>query len=266
MSTWVLLRGLARDSRHWDAFPALLASVLPPDARIVALDLPGNGALRDESSPWSIDAMVDACRTPLSLRANPGPVHVMGLSMGAMVAAAWARRYPGELASAVLVNGSAGRVSPPWHRLRPQAWPALLRLSLPATGDEERERRIVALCSNLADPDRAALRWAGYARTRRASKANALRQLVAAARYRLPPAPPRVPMLVVASAADRLVSVECSIALARAWGLPIVLHPAAGHELALDDPRWLARQCARWDAGLRTPAAAVTPSSRVSSG
>ena len=39
MSTWVLLRGLAREARHWGEFPACLASRLA-GARLVAVDLP----------------------------------------------------------------------------------------------------------------------------------------------------------------------------------------------------------------------------------
>ncbi|MBV9892439.1 MAG: alpha/beta hydrolase, partial [Rhizobacter sp.] len=104
MST-VLLRGLARDSRHWGSFPAKLAAAL--DEEVAALDLPGNGELHTEKSPSSVDAMVEAYRDMLRARRTPPPYHVFALSLGAMVAIAWATRYPQECRCLVLVNTSA---------------------------------------------------------------------------------------------------------------------------------------------------------------
>ena len=43
MTTWVFLRGLVRERRHWGKFPADFQRECP-DADIVTLDLPGNGA------------------------------------------------------------------------------------------------------------------------------------------------------------------------------------------------------------------------------
>ncbi len=245
-AAWVLLRGLARDSRHWEAFPARLASSLGAGVDIVTLDLPGNGQLSHQRSPATVAAMVEAYRARLRGRR----VHLLGLSLGAMVAIEWAHRYPGEIASVVLVNGSGGGLSPPWQRMRPGAAWALARTLWPGLSAAEREACIVALCSNGPDGGVTAARWARYAAQSSTSPSNAARQLMAALRFRLPPSRPDVAAIVVASAADRLVSVECSIALARRWGLPLLMHPTAGHEIALDDPGWLARQCARWQSGL----------------
>lgn len=245
-TTWVLLRGLARDARHWNGFPSALQSAIP-GIEVVTPDLPGNGGRHAETSPDTVGGMVEAYRAAIQHLEHP--VHLLGLSLGAMVATEWARRYPDEIASAVLVNGSTAE-SPFWQRMRPHAaWELLQTMFSPV---EQREARIVSICTNVADRETASARWANYARNARTSLANAARQLRAAMRYRAPPGPIGVPALVVASAADRLASVECSIAMARRWGLALALHPCAGHELALDDPRWLARQCARWQAGLET--------------
>lgn len=48
--TWVLLRGLVREQRHWEQFPALLATQLPGD-RVLCLDLAGNGVHWRQPSP-----------------------------------------------------------------------------------------------------------------------------------------------------------------------------------------------------------------------
>jgi hypothetical protein len=42
-----------------------------------------------------------------------------------------------------------------------------------------------------------------------------------------------------------LVSPECSKKLAKHWGLPVLWHDRAGHDLPLDDPDWLVAQIAR---------------------
>jgi pimeloyl-ACP methyl ester carboxylesterase len=55
-----------------------------------------------------------------------------------------------------------------------------------------------------------------------------------------------VPVLVLASAGDRLVDPGCSRSLAKAWKLPIAVHPTAGHDLALDDGPWVAAEVKRW--------------------
>jgi hypothetical protein len=71
-----------------------------------------------------------------------------------------------------------------------------------------------------------------------------VRQLAAALRFRIPRGGHRANLLVVASASDRLVDPACSVLLARRWKVPLRVHPSAGHELALDDPEWLADLCA----------------------
>ncbi|MGZ5183361.1 MAG: alpha/beta fold hydrolase, partial [Ramlibacter sp.] len=77
---------------------------------------------------------------------------------------------------------------------------------------------------------------------------NALRQLWAAARYRAPDRPPAVPLLLLASAGDRLVHPSCSARLADRWEVPLRLHPWAGHDLPLDDPAWVLDHVLSWSA------------------
>jgi hypothetical protein len=78
------------------------------------------------------------------------------------------------------------------------------------------------------------------------SRANALRQLIAAARYRAPTHEPATGILLLGSTHDALVNSLCSKALAEAWQVPLALHPTAGHDLPLDDPQWVAREIGEW--------------------
>lgn len=264
MSTWLLLRGLTRESGHWGAFPAMLRERLP-GARVVAIDLPGNGRLNKEQSPARIEATVESCRRQLQAMAIETPVHLLAMSLGAMVAVEWARRYPDELAACALVNTSLRPFSPWYRRLRPANYGALLGLLRPGQDPRRREETILRLTSRHP-PQRDALidEWTALREAHPVSAANALRQLLAAARYRAPAEAPAVPLLVLSSRCDALVDVQCSRALARGWGVAIVEHPTAGHDLALDDGPWLARQVGEWAVPsltcVRRPAAARCPS------
>lgn len=252
---WLLLRGLTRDQRHWGDFPRHLAEALPPGARVVCIDLPGNGVLNHLRSADRVEGLVEQAREQVRAHGLSGqPVHLLAMSLGAMVAAAWADAHPDEVAAAVLVNTSLRPFSPFWQRLRPGAWGPLLACLLPGTGAERWERNILQLTSQLAvhRPDAAQRlqQWADWRRAYPVSRANALRQLRAAMAFRAPAAPPLVPLLLLNGAADALVHPACSQAVARAWQRPIVVHPAAGHDLPLDDPAWVVAEVVRWGQAL----------------
>ncbi|SDC15242.1 alpha/beta fold hydrolase [Paraburkholderia lycopersici] len=236
---WILLRGLTRESRHWGAFAALLAArdgALP-------LDLPGNGTEAYVRSPLAVDAYVDVLRIEAQRRGARAPYRVLAMSLGGMVATAWALRYPDEIARLVLVNTSMRPHSRVHERLRPSAWPALVRVARHWDG-RERESIAEMLIHGLTCARRDTLAadletWRAIRASAGVSRANALRQLAAAARFRARGAP-RCPVLVVSSRGDRLVDPVCSAQLARAWGAPHAEHPWAGHDLPHDDPQWLA--------------------------
>jgi len=244
VGTWVLLRGLTREARHWGDFPALLAKALP-GGRVVTADLPGNGRRHRERSPTTVEAMADFFEAQrLGLEA---PVNVIAMSLGAMVAVAWAQRHPGAVQSAVLINTSLRPFSPLHHRLRPTHYPALLRLALGAT-PRQWEETVLRLTSRHAGTPQAALleHWLSYRSDCPVSRANALRQLWAASRYRAPPEKPALPLLLLNSAQDQLVDPRCSAALAQAWQCPLRQHPSAGHDLPLDDGGWVIDQVIDW--------------------
>jgi pimeloyl-ACP methyl ester carboxylesterase len=246
MSTWIFLRGLTRECRHWGDFPAAFRRELP-DAEVLVPDLPGNGRLNALRSPASIEAMAEHCRDALREQGARPPYHLLALSLGAMVAASWMARHPDELRGCVLINTSFAGISPMHRRLRPRNWTTLLGLVLPGRSDAARESAILRMTSALAgDRERIVREWSAWRREHPVSRANALRQLWAAARFRIPDLPPAVSVLVLAGAGDALVDPECSRALARRWQADYAEHPAAGHELTLDDGAWVARQVRAW--------------------
>lgn len=246
MRQWILLRGLTREIAHWGGLVAGLQHALPHD-RVLALDLPGNGQLHRAHSPASVPAMVQACRRALAERGATPPYHLLAMSLGAMVAIEWARVAPGDIAGCVLVNTSVRPFSPFYHRLRPRNYVPLLRLVLRGGAPREVEDAVLRMTShNTVARQQALSDWAAVRTLRPVSAANALRQVVAAARYRAPLAAPVDHMLLLASDQDGLVDSRCSQAIARAWNVPLVCHPWAGHDVVLDDPQWVIAQVARW--------------------
>jgi pimeloyl-ACP methyl ester carboxylesterase len=245
-ATWVLLRGLVRERRHWGVFPAQLQAALPGSV-IVAPDLPGNGARCRERSPATVAGMVEACRAAVQAEGMGGPVQVLALSLGAMVAAEWRARYPQEVACAVLINTSMRPFSAFYERLRWHNYGAIVRELLSGNAIS-REALILRLTSERHGENQQLLRqWQAWQRACPVTRANTLRQLLAAARYRAPAGGlGDCPVLVLNGARDRLVDARCSQRLAQAWGAAFRQHPAAGHDLPLDDGAWVAQQVAQW--------------------
>ena len=233
-----------RESRHWGEFAAVLRAHLP-GVEVFTLDLPGNGRLFRSSSPCSIGQMAEFCRAELSSRNVAPPYHLLGLSMVAMVAIAWATLHPRELRGCVLINSSLRRFDPFYRRLRPGAYPAVLTQIF--GGAMQQERAILRLTSSRGDAQPAVLdAWMAYRRECPVSRSNALRQLAAAALYRAPARRPVVPMLALSSARDALVDPCCSRHIAAHWQTTLAVHPHAGHDLPLDDAAWVARQVHDW--------------------
>jgi pimeloyl-ACP methyl ester carboxylesterase len=254
----VLLRGLTREHAHWGGFPALLEQRLP-GARIVTLDLPGAGGTRQLRCPLTVAAMLPICWRQLDAAGIAPPYHLLGLSLGGMVAMAWSLERPGDVAAAVLVNTSMRPFSPPQDRLRLARIPLLARLLL-ARDPVRTEQSILRITSAWPERHAAVIDdWVAIRQARPVAASNALRQLLAAARYCQPGLRPTVPVLVVCSMADGLVDPRCSLTMAARLELDLVRHPDAGHDLPLDDGPWLVSCLLDWVGrlGQAGPAAAA---------
>lgn len=248
MTTWVLLRGLMREARHWGEFPTLFQNAVGAQ-HLVTLDFPGNGRLHAQSSATSVTEMANYCHSQLRQLGYAPPYHVLALSLGAMVAVAWGELYPAELEKMVLINTSMAPYNSFYHRLRPTNYPALFRYLLFGSA-AQRESLILQLTSRLkshAEHRQAILeQWTAYARECPITSANILRQLQAAVSYRAALTVPPIPVLLLAGQQDQLVNVKCSLTLAQYWRCAIRLHPTAGHDLPLDDGEWVTQQVKVW--------------------
>jgi pimeloyl-ACP methyl ester carboxylesterase len=97
--TIVFLHGGNVANWMWDPQVRALA-----DFQVLTPNLPGFGGKAGEE--WvSLEATADAVAAFIAEHTDGGPVHVVGLSLGAVVALHLAARHP-ELASSVLVSGT----------------------------------------------------------------------------------------------------------------------------------------------------------------
>lgn len=244
MNTWILLRGLSRETGHWGNFLARFQNAFPND-RVVPLDFPGNGAWHWQQSPTTVQAMVTHCRQQIAaLRLQP-PYGVVALSLGGMVSVAWAHAYPKEVSQQVLINTSLRPINPFYQRLRPGNYPHLLRLMLSRTDSQKWEHTIWRMTSRMSSSDTMDA-WVKLRQQHPVKPMNALRQLWAASRFIAPVTVERTATLLLASTHDALVNVECSRSIAHQWNTLLLEHPQAGHDLPLDDGPWVVDQIVDW--------------------
>lgn len=242
---FLFLRGLTRDRRHWWKFPDEFKAQCP-DARVFFLDFPGVGTEHKRESPLTIPEIRADLQKQMRAKIASGEWpkdqwNLFAISLGGMVGLDWIANEPSFFSKAVIANSSSGSHSTFFERVQVRNLPKIVQ-AISVFKPEISEKIILSLTANLASENPEYLAHAVRCRydaplTRRTFFA----QTLAMVKYKLPEAI-KVPVLVMASEKDRLVSVECSKKIARALNAPILFHPAAGHDLSLDDPKWLSAE------------------------
>jgi pimeloyl-ACP methyl ester carboxylesterase len=246
---WLILRGLVREQRHWHGFREVLEQKLKqvdPDAEVYAIDLAGFGTEVSRISPTTITGIVEDIRVRWKNMKKHDQENwgILAVSLGGMVAANWTSRFPDDFKKAVLINSSMSGLSPIQDRMIPKNYPTIIRLLL-SRNLVHREKTILGMTTNL-NPEKIAERaekQADYGKD--VNKINAVYQILAAILFRAPQTI-RVPMMVLVGDGDTLVSPKCSEAIAKKYQAQLNRHPTANHDLATDDPHWVADQVASW--------------------
>jgi len=264
-SHWILLRGLAREARHWNDFPEKLTRALEArgeNARVDALDLPGTGRFSEMKSPLSIAEMTEFAREKfIEIRRKQRErgekpsekTRLIAVSMGGMIAADWMERWPDDFKECVLINTSFAGFSPVHHRLTPGAVKHIFGTLRQKTKVQQTLHEL-DLVTNTLEPEAResiAKKWQTYFDERPFTIENFSRQLFAAARFRAPAEKPNTPVLVLYSEHDRMVSPECSKEIIRRWKASSEAHPTAGHDLTLDDAQWVIEKTLAWQEKLK---------------
>lgn len=238
---WILVRGLSRQTKHWGVFPEKLAQ--ETGNNVITLELPGVGIKNDIPAKTSIRENVEHLRLELEelKEQHPGEWGIIAVSLGGMIAMEWCSVYPEDFKHMIVLNSSAGNLSSPFKRLQPEAIKTIAGLFF-KSDLEYRERKVLELTTNIADiNDDLVKRWADINRERPITRESFLRQLFAAAKFRVPSnVGPKA--LVVISKADKLCNPSCPMKLADHLKASSTFHDTAGHDIALDAPDWLAKE------------------------
>jgi len=144
------------------------------------------------------------------------------------------------------MNSSFASINPFYQRLRWQSYWKLAQIVL-QSDIYQRELTIVKLVSNSeSQHEKVAAQWGEIQTLRPVNRQNTLRQIIAAAKYTPSLAKPIPPVLLLNGLGDRLVSPACSESISKRWSLPLISHPWAGHDLCLDDAKWVIEQLQQW--------------------
>jgi pimeloyl-ACP methyl ester carboxylesterase len=248
MSTWILLRGLTREGRHWGKFPEHLRhEAALPDDQITLLDLPGNGRENALAAPLNVSDTTTFVRSRAAAAGLKPPYRLLAMSLGGMVATDWAQQYPQDIERLVLINMSMRPFAALHECVQLAAWPQMLRAAAVWNDSLRCEGIIHGVTCNRTDTfDDDLAMWTTIRRVAPVSAKNALRQLWATARFHAGEHAPACPTLLLSSKADHLVNAICSERIAGRWQAEHKQHAWAGHDLPHDDPAWTAGAIARW--------------------
>jgi pimeloyl-ACP methyl ester carboxylesterase len=258
-SHWILIRGLAREGRHWGEFPEQLKTEFARGGvkvRVDTIDLPGVGRFSEMRSPLSIGEITEFVRDKfLEMRRrqresgeHPERTFLVAISLGGMVASQWMEMWPRDLNGSVLINTSFRGFSPLKHRLQPRTLRHFVEILRNQVDVVASERHVLAMVSNRPElREKKAREWAAIRESRPMTIENLARQLFAASRFGAHFVEPTVPLLLLNSLQDRMVHPACSEAIAHRWRhAQLCRHPNAGHDLPLDDADWTIQQILAW--------------------
>ncbi|MEZ4872027.1 MAG: alpha/beta hydrolase [Bdellovibrionales bacterium] len=243
---WLLLRGLAREQRHWGEFKSKLHD-LPFVDEVLCLDLPGFGEAVDEESPLTIEEITDNLREKFLDKAEENDTWgICAISLGGMIAMDWLSRFPKDFEVAKLMNTSSANYSAPWKRFKGYNFihPGLLRETDFSIHDIE--KMILATISNRYAHSEAVLNeWVKIRESCPYDPLDVAKQLAAGAIFYAQPERIHQPVLLLCSAQDRLVDTSCTLNLAKDFkNAYINIHPTGGHEISLDEPDWVCEKMA----------------------
>ncbi len=236
-----LLHGIGSSATSWDRVVPYLT-----DFRLIAIDLPGYGASAD--APFTLDSLADRLATMID--AEGGSAHLAGVSFGALVALAVARRTPERVRSLVLADATLGRGGlPPAERARWLAGRAAFAEELIARAGE-RAAEIAA----PGTPADVVAEIAANMRRARGSGYRTVAEIVASTDARPWLAALDTPALVLCGAADAVVGVPLAEALAtELLDARFAVIAAAGHAPQVEQPAAFSRAVRAFLEGVESP-------------
>lgn len=241
MEHWILLRGLARHSGHWVDFPGELEKARHAEVHLI--DLPGFGKSWQEVCPSNMDQVIENLNRKVGFLKGES-FNVLGISLGGMVAMRWIETCS-QINKAIIINSSLRGINRSFDRMQKKAGLKLLACML-LKDIREREKLILSLNSNkYAGSEKVLNQWVQASLDYPISKKNIMRQLLWSMQAKLPHAR-NEDMLFLCSGNDQICNPKCSQQIAIKLDAQLKTHANAGHDLCLDDPKWLIQMIDEW--------------------
>lgn len=243
----LLLHGLSKSARHWLGFDQILSQTF----RVITVDHPGIGRSRNSPISWGHTVRKSAQTYASLIRSlNLGKIHVLGVSLGGMIAAELGVIAEDLVESLTIINSSSLTLSAV-PRLSPKAMGVILLGGLaPALLPKISANAI--LSPELCDDRKSKIitRWQEIFELEGLQRTAALKQLLAAAsyRFRLPNKHLDYPRtLILYGENDPFVPTSQSSLLAQAIpGATLQALDSLGHEPFLEDPDRVAEQVVKF--------------------
>lgn len=243
-----LLRGLTRESGHWG--PSFTANIKAefPNATITMLDLPGSGEYYNVKAGLTINKIMEFMREKQleNIEARKGRNVIMVTSLGGMVAVEWIEKHPEDFQGLVMISSSFKGICTMDERANPAVRGEMIKVLFEK---DLRKREMILLNINSNDTANFEVtleEWIDIQKVRPMSKANIIRQTIAGMRHKLTTTDLNIPVLVIGSKGDRLVSPSCISKVSDAFNATLVWNDTAGHGIPVDAPEWLVSTFKTW--------------------
>ena len=232
--TVFLINGLTRCKEHWIGFDEWLAT----DVNVISIDPRGIGESR-LAADWnhSVEDIVDDVQSVVkSLELSR--IHLVGFSLGGMVALSYAMKHQNELSSLIVINSSIGG-GVRALRLTPRSAFALLTAGLSSDNLIHTKLSKLLLAQNITQKvrEKAVSTWINIDSRFGRGYATAIKQLFAAFKFRNPKVleSVSVPTLVVCGKKDKFVPpINSKIISDYIPKSKLVTFEKGGHELHMD--------------------------------
>jgi 3-oxoadipate enol-lactonase len=240
----LLVRGLARSSRHWLDFGARLAK----DFYVILFDNRGVGRTSTPLPPYTTGDMADdgvAVLDALGIERS----HVFGQSLGGMISQEIALRHPHRVRGLVLgCTRGGGRLNTKGPSLS-TSWRLVNAIRFPPPEAMRHTARIVISERFYNTNPEVVDAWAAIEEIEPARRRGMVGQFFAAMRHNASQRLPNIqtPTMVMTGDADLLIPAENSLALAKAIpGAELVMIPGAGHDFCAEAPELVCKELGRF--------------------
>lgn len=239
--------GLSREQGHLPIDFNYKMKIHFPKATVHYMDLPGAGIYYQETVPDSIEGMVDFLRkkNEASFAQKNRKRILIATSLAGIVEAEWLRKYPQDFDAGIMIASSFKNTCDFFERTQPITLIRMMNIALAIRSKRSetltakininnKELRIGVIEQNVEVQKQHPM-----------TKKNMFKQISAAKKYDLQ-GQIDVPMLLMGSHGDRLVTPECIEKTSEFFGATLKMHETSGHGMPVEASDWMLENIKNW--------------------